>query len=147
MKKLLLSILATVGIAVILPVSAFADGGTSTIAGTVTSNGSPVVGANVSVACDGHTLTSGTTLGGGYIVTFSSSDCPAGAIATVTANKGGGTDSKTGKVDNLSKSPTVINLAIINVSVPELGALTAAGAAVLGGAAFMMIRRKHLNQN
>ncbi|HTB48988.1 MAG TPA: hypothetical protein VK712_02805 [Verrucomicrobiae bacterium] len=145
MKKLLLSILATVGIAVILPVSAFAEGGTSDIAGTVTSKGNPVSGASVSVLCDGHTLTSGTTVAGAYIVQFPGSDCPAGSTATVTATKGGGSGSNSGTVNGLGAD---INLAIVNVSVvPEFGAVAGAGAALLGGGAFMIVRRKQLNQN
>ena len=146
MKKLLLSILATVSIAVILPVSAFADdGGTSTIAGTVSGKGGPVSGASVSVTCDGNTLGSGTTVAGAYIVNFPSSECPAGDTASVTATKGGASGSNSGTVNALGAD---INLAIIPVSiVPELGALTGAGAAILGGAAFMVVRRKQLNQN
>ena len=146
MKKLLLSILATIGVAVVLPVSAFAASvGTSDIAGTVTSGGKDVSGATVSVTCDGNTLTSGTTVAGGYLVSFPSSECPAGATATATASKGGGSGSNSGTVNALG---TDINLAIVNVSVvPELGALTGVGAAVLGGAAFMVVRRKQLNQN
>jgi hypothetical protein len=145
MKKLLLSILATVSLAVILPVSAFAEGGQSDIAGTVTSKGNPVSGASVSVTCDGHTLTSGTTVAGAYLVQFPASDCPAGDTANVTATKSGASGSNSGTVNALGAD---INLAIVNVSiVPELGALTGVGAAVLGGAAFMAVRRKQLKQN
>jgi hypothetical protein len=67
MKKLLLSILATVGIAIILPVSAFATGGLpTTINGTVTNkdNGNPLEGVDISVVCNGFTLTTGTVSGG-----------------------------------------------------------------------------------
>src|ERR1039458_9910651 len=97
MKKLILSILATVGIAVILPVSAFAaDSGTSYIAGTITKGGSPLSGASVSVLCDGNTQTSGTTTAGGYLVSFPASNCPAGDTATVTATKGSSTGSNSG---------------------------------------------------
>ena len=146
MKKLLLSILATVGIVVILPVSAFAEGvGVSDIAGTITEGGSPVSGASVTVVCDGNTLTSGTTVAGAYFVSFPNSECPTGDTASVTATKDGASGSNSGTVNGLT---TDISLAIVNVSiVPELGAITGGAAAVLGGAAFMVVRRKHLNQN
>lgn len=148
MKKLLLSILATVGMAIVMPLSASAaTSGVSDVAGTITNAGNPVAGASVSVTCGSTTLTSPTTVAGAYFVQFSSTDCPAGSTAHVTATKGGSSGSSSGTVNNLVSEPTVINLAIVNVSVPEFGIVAGTGAALVGGAAFMIVRRQQLNQN
>jgi hypothetical protein len=67
----------------------------------------------------------------------------------VTATDGSNSASKSEQVVGPSSNKdTQINLAVVNVSVvPELGTITGVGAAVLGGAAFMVVRRKQLNQN
>ena len=150
MKKLLLSILTAVSVAIVMPLSASAaTAGTSYIAGTVTKNGNPVVGATVTVTCNGHSRTSPpTTVAGDYFVQFGSNDCPAGDVAHVTATKGSTSGSNSGTVNNLTSEPTTINLAIVDVSiVPEFGALAGGGAALLAGGAFMIVRRKQLGQN
>lgn len=144
MKRLLLSIMATVGIAVIMPVSAFAEGGVTDVAGTVTKAGNPVSGASVSVLCGTTTLTSGTTAAGGYIVQFSAADCPDGSTAHVTATKGADSGSKNGTVNGLTAS---INLALINVSIPEYGLIGLTGATIIGGGAFLVMRRRQLSQS
>ena len=147
MKRVILSILTTLGILVLLPVSmARAAGGQSIIAGNIYYKGTtnPVTGASVSVVCDGNTLTSPTTSAGAYEVTFDPTACPAGDTATVTATKGSATGTNSGVVNPLATEPTVINLAIVNVSVvPEFGAITGIAAIALGAGAFLVIRRQH----
>src|ERR1700689_3071367 len=145
MKKRISLFIATLATLVALPASALAAS-TSAIAGTVTSNGNPVSGASVSVTCNGHTLTSGTTVAGAYLVRFSpATNCPAGSTAHVTATKGGHSGSKSGTVNNLGAD---INLAIVNVSnVPEFGMAAGISAAILGGGAFMVVRRRQLSEH
>ena len=149
MKKLFLSIIAAVGIAVILPVSAFADTSTSIIAGNIYKSAVQIPanldpGVNVQVVCNGNTLNTTSTSAGGYAVTFVNGACPAGDTAVVTASKNGASGSSSGTVNNVTD--TNINVAIVSVSiVPELGALTGTGAAILGGAAFMVVRRRQLS--
>ena len=148
MKKRISLFIATVATLVALPAATFAvpvtEGGITDVAGTVTSNGSPVSGASVSVNCNGNILTSGTTAAGGYIVQFPASECPDGSTAHVTASKGGGSGSKSGTVNGLTAD---INLAIINVSIPEFGVIAGVSAAILGSGAFLAMRRRQLHQS
>jgi hypothetical protein len=154
MKKLLLSILATVSIAAILPVSAFAASlpppPYSGVDGVITdSHNNPINGASVIVTCDGNSLdyTTSSSNPGFYIVDFPASSCPTGSTVNVSATKGGASGFSHKKILSTT-DPITINAVIVNVSIlPELGALTGAAAAILGAAAFMVIRRKQLNQN
>jgi hypothetical protein len=144
MKKLLTMLVASLGIMVIMPAAALAATGTTYVTGTVTNGGSPVVGANVSVVCNGNTMTSSTTNGGGYIVQFSATDCPNGKTAVVTATKGGLNGSNSGPVDDLTAD---INLAIVNVSVPEFGIAAGVVALAAGAGSLVVVRRRHANAN
>jgi hypothetical protein len=145
MKRLLLSVLAVVGMAVLVPASAMAvtPTGTTYIAGTITHNGSPVSGASVAVTCNSNVLDSSTTVAGGYLVQFPAGQCPDSATAGVAASKGALGGSNSGTVDSLT---TDINLALVNVSiVPELGLITGIGATIMGGGAFLVLRQRHLS--
>jgi hypothetical protein len=144
MKRLLISALVAFGFIAFLPVTAMATpSGTTYIAGTITHNGSPVSGASVAVTCNSNVLDSSTTVAGGYIVQFPSGECPDSSTAGVAASKGALGGSNSGTVYGLT---TDINLALVNVSlVPELGLITGVGAAVLGGGAFLVIRRQNLS--
>lgn len=153
MKKLLMSILVSVGLLVVLPMSAMAanpgsctpvgDTACTYVAGTITSGGSPVTGASVTVVCNTNTLTATTTAGGGYIVEYPASQCASGSTANVSASKGGKSGSNSGTVNGETAN---INLAIVNVSlVPELGIITGISAAVIGSGAFLVIRRRQLS--
>ena len=150
MRKLLLSTIAAFAVILILPAAAMAAAPTDTtyVAGTITHNNSPVSGATVVVTCDSNTATSPpTTVAGAYLVQFSTSQCPDKATAAVAASKGSLGGSNSGTVNNLTSTPTVINLALVNVSlVPELGIITGVTAAILGGGAFFIIRRRQLAQ-
>ena len=141
MKRLLLSVTGILAVLLMFPALTFADSSQTVIAGTITKNGSPVSGASVTVTCDSNVLTTTSTAIGTYGVTYTpASLCPAGATAHVTADSGGSSGSNSGKV--YSEDDT-LNVALVNVSIlPELGALTGIGAAVLGGGAFMIARRR-----
>jgi len=152
-RKILIATLATLGIFVLMPVTAMAanpgcvtGGICSNVAGTVSnSSGVPVSGANVSVNCDGYILTQTTSGGGGYQVSFDAGKCPDSSTAVVTATKGNASGTKSGEIYNLTST---INLAIVNVSfVPELGVITGIAAVTLGGGAFLVIRRQNLSSH
>jgi hypothetical protein len=147
MKKILLTIIASTGLALLMPLAASALGNpTQTIVtGNVTHNGSPVSGASVTVTCDGNILVDPLTdSDGSYQVTFiPSSLCPDESTATaVSTGPGGLHGSNSAPVTAVT---TKINISTVNVSVvPELGMITAGSAAILGGGAFMIVRRRQL---
>lgn len=153
MKKIVLSILVSLGLVTILPVAAFADAGITIVGGTVcttivncgTPSGVPVSGANVTVKCDGNTQTATTSVNGQYGVEFNPSTlCPDGSKATVSASKGPENGSNSGTVNQ--EGDLALYVAIVNVaiSVPEFGAITGVAALALGAGAFLVIRRRNL---
>jgi hypothetical protein len=142
MKKLLLTILAAVGIAVMIPAASFAASTQTDVTGTVTNNGQVVSGASVTVVCNNHSKTTTSDSTGAYLVTFSGKNCPDKSQATVVAHKAG-----KGGVSNGTVNPygsLDLNVAIINVALPEFGIVTGIGAAVVGAGAFLVIRRRQL---
>jgi hypothetical protein len=160
MKRLILTIIASVGIVAVMPLSAVmaasssidcvvgGDTACTEVAGTVTNSSTKatVAGASVVVTCgDSNVLDATTTTGGGYLVIFPASECPDATTASVTASKGGASGSGSSTVYNFVAN---VNLAIVNVSiVPELGAITATGAGVAALGAFMFIRRRQTSTN
>lgn len=150
MKKLFVSLIVTLGLVAFLPVTAMAQAvpGTTLVDGQVTlsNNTTPVIGASVTVRCNDTTLTAtSTTPDGYYYTTFTSDQCPIGATAYVSASQGGLSGSNNGPVDTI---PTVINLAVVDVSlVPEFGAFTGVAAIALGAGAFLVIRRHNIAGN
>lgn len=146
MRKTLISIFITLAAFVALPMAAAADEPDPTaVRGTVTNNGSPVVGASVSVNCNGNVKTATTNAKGRYHVRYQNpSSCPIGSTATVTATNGSlsGTNSGTVQPESSNQARDV-NIALVNVSLaPELGAITAGGAALVGSGAFLVTRRR-----
>jgi hypothetical protein len=141
MKRLLLTLLATTLTMIAIPLSTSAAPSQTDISGTVTNNGKAVDGANVTVVCNNNDRKDTTNAEGGYLVHFITTECPNGAQATVVATDGkkGGTND--GKVNDLTSK---LNVSIINVALPEFGLITAFGAAVIGGGAFMIMRRRQL---
>lgn len=144
MKKLLLG--ALVGIFTFVGAasgSVGAAGPQTNVTGVVTENHVAVANANVTVLCNGNTQTDTTDSFGSYLVTFPSADCPFGVTVKVTAEKDGKSGVKTGTVQGIT---TKLNLAIVNVSIPEyglIGALTAGGAGI-GMIAYMRRRQQQL---
>lgn len=140
-KKAIVSAVATLGLTLALPVMAAAADPT-VVSGVVTDNvGNPVQGATVSVVCNGNTLTDTTDASGAYAVFFNPNKCPAGKTAQVVASKG----SKNGANSGVVTGHTSINVAVLNVKItaaPELGLIATFGAAILGGGAFLMVRRR-----
>jgi hypothetical protein len=147
MKKRIALFVATVLTTVALPAAAFASSSPAItqVSGEVTHNGSPVDGANVTVTCDSVTGNDTTDSDGGYLVTFAKADCPNGSTATSAASKGGLNGNNSGPVNKLSSK---LNIAIVDVSVvPEFGLIGLTGAALIGGAGFMVMRRRQLGDH
>ena len=145
MKRLIGSVLGIVGLVVFLmPGTALAASGLTDVSGVVTNNGQPITGAHVTVVCNNNNLTDNTDTTGTYVVQFTDTECPAGAKVTVVATDGslGGTNS--GVANALT---TRLNVSIINVALPEFGVVTGIGAAIVGGGALMVIRRRHLSEH
>jgi hypothetical protein len=109
------------------------------VSGVVTDGGNPVQNANVTVKCGATTLTDTTDASGTYLVSFTAAQCPPGSIVTVTATKGSKTGSKQGKIIGLT---TKLNIGLVNVSIPEFGAIGGILALGLGAGVIMYARRR-----
>lgn len=154
MKKLLLGVVGTLAMMAIPLASANAETITtvSDVSGHVSQNGKDVDGASVDASCtvSGQTATGTDTTGpnGDYNIVLSPSGlCTANDTVVVTATKGGSSGQNSGTLDsyNTGDPNLKLNIALVNVSLPELGLATAAGAAIIGGGAFMVIRRRNLS--
>ncbi|HET9411566.1 MAG TPA: hypothetical protein VFO38_01860 [Candidatus Saccharimonadales bacterium] len=142
MKKLILGGLLAAFVSVSLAVGAHAAPPQTDVTGVVTENQMPVAGATVTVQCGTSTeVDTATDAQGSYLVTFPSADCPFGSTVKVTAKKGGKSGVSSGTVHGIT---TKLNLAIVNVAIPEYGALglLAAGGVGLGLMAYMRRRQQ-----
>ncbi len=118
------------------------------VAGHVSQGGADVSGATVTATCktaSGGPVT--TKPNGDYSLTLSPSGvCTPTDKVTVSASKGAASG-QTSQPYGTGTLAEGVNIALVNVSIPEFGVIAGVSAAVLGGGAFMVIRRKHLNQN
>jgi len=128
-------------ILMLLLTAAFVSAEDVIIAGEITEDDKTTVvsGATVIVSCNSEVDSTTSDTDGIYEVEFSDSTCTVGDNVTVTASKDGMVGSNTSVV----KSYTTVNLAIVNVSIPEFGTITA-GLALLGGAAVHYWRKRKL---
>jgi len=115
-----------------LSASAAAAGvpGETEITGVVTENHIAAPNATVIVECNGNLRTDTTDAMGSYLATYPTAQCPFGSTVRVTATKNGHSGTRTGTVQGIT---TKLNLAIVNVEVPEyglIGTLAAGGAGV-----------------
>jgi hypothetical protein len=143
--KTFISILITVGVLVLLPISAFACSSRYIdVSGVVSySNHHVGKGVVVTVICRGDTLTAKTNRHGEYSVQFNNRQCKINSRVTVGATYDGATGSVTRKV---KKCNNEINVVIVPVSeVPEFGAMASIGATIIGGGSFLYIRRRNLS--
>lgn len=142
MKKLLASIFISLGFAVMVPAVTFAAPVTTpqtNVTGTVTANSTPINGANVTVTCGTHSGSDTTGSDGVYLVTFDAVDCPANSTVNVEAQKGSANGFNSGKANKIT---TKLNVALVNVSLPEMGLVTGTAAMAAVGGAFLVIRRR-----
>jgi hypothetical protein len=114
--------------------------GHSDVTGVVTENHIALPGADVTVLCNSKTLMDTTDAYGSYLVSFDSVDCPFGSTVKVTAQKDGKSGVSSGTVHGVT---TKLNLAIVNVEVPEYGLI---GAVTAGGAGLGLIVYKRRQQ-
>jgi hypothetical protein len=121
--------------------SSYATPPTTDVTGVVTENHVPVAGATVKVTCKGHMEMDTTDANGSYLVTYPAGDCPFGVTVKVVAEKDGKSGVASGTVRGVT---TKLNLAIVDVSVPEFGAFgaVAAGGMGIGTIAYMRRRQK-----
>lgn len=145
-KKIMLGLFtAVVSSAGLFAASASAAPPTTDVTGVVTKNQMAVAGASVTVLCNGNTETDTTDAQGSYLVTYPSGQCPFGSTVKVTAVKGGASGVASGTVTGVT---TKLNLAIVNVSIPEygtIGAILAAGTGI-GFISYMRRRQKQQSQ-
>jgi hypothetical protein len=149
MRKKIATIVAALSLLVTFAVPSIASAAPTTglktsVSGVIMNNGKPVKGAHVTVVCDNNARSTKTNNAGQYNVTFPKGDCNVGDTVTVVASKGGKGGVSSGKV---TTGTVKLNVAIVNVALPELGLVTGAGAALTAGAGFLVVRRKFAAQN
>ncbi|HEY5441946.1 MAG TPA: hypothetical protein VIJ68_00225 [Candidatus Saccharimonadales bacterium] len=143
MKKKLLSVLTSgFALAILVPATTFAAPASTDVSGVVTNNGHPVANAQVRVTCNSKTKKVATDSSGTYLARFKASVCPNGSTVTVNAKKHSQTGANSGTVSSLTEK---LNVALVNVSLPEFGLLTGGAAILIGGAAFAVVRRRQLS--
>lgn len=144
MKKLLLGLFVAVFASVGISAGASATGTIpqTSVTGVVTKDHVAVANADVTVLCNGHTLMDTTDAQGSYLVNFPSADCPFGHTVKVTATKGEYSGVKTGTVTGVT---TKLNLAIVNVEIPEYGVIGAFAAGGMGLGLIAYTRRQQKN--
>lgn len=113
------------------------------VTGVITEKGNPVAGATVTVTCMGFQRTDITDAAGSYLVTFATVECPFGSTVKVVAKKAGMSGSNSGTVTGIT---TKLNIAIVNVSIPEYGWLGGILAAGAGVGAIALTRRRMTQQ-
>jgi len=111
----------------------------SDVTGVITENQVAVAGATVTVLCNGHTEVDTTDAQGAYLVTYPSTDCPFGTTVKVTAKKGSKSGIASGTVQGIT---TKLNLAIVNVSIPEYGLIGGILAGTTGIGMIALMRRR-----
>lgn len=113
------------------------------VTGVITNMGNPVASAVVTVTCGTTVKVDSTDANGSYLVTFTTADCPFGSTVKVVAKKGGYSGSASGTVHGVT---TKLNIAIVNVSIPEYGWIGGILAAGTGVGAIAFTRRRFMQQ-
>lgn len=141
MKRLVLGIFVAAFAAIGMAAPAMAAPAETDVTGVVTENQVAVAGATVTVLCNGKSEVDTTDAFGSYLVHFVSADCPFGSTVKVTAVKGGKSGVSSGTVQGIT---TKLNLAIVNVSIPEFGVVATlmAGGVGIGLIAYMRRRQQ-----
>lgn len=139
-QKIVLALLAVVVASTgLVSATASATPPQSDVTGVITENQVAVAGATVTVLCNGHTEVDTTDAAGSYLVTYPSQDCPFGTTVKVTAEKGDKSGIASGTVQGIT---TKLNLAIVNVSIPEYGLIGGILAAAAGIGMIAYARRR-----
>lgn len=143
MKKLLSGLLVAVVLSLGASASVGALAGKTDVTGVITANQTAVAGAEVTVTCNGKTEMDTTDANGSYLVVFSNTDCVFGSTVKVVAKKDGMSGVATGTVHGIT---TKLNLAIVNVEIPEYGLIGAAISAATGLGFIAYMRRRQQAQ-
>lgn len=145
MTRILLAITSALATLILVPAVAAADPGVTDISGVVSYNGNPVgSGITVTVNCKGNILTDTTDSSGSYFVEYSQTKCQKNQTATASATVNGHTGSNSGETKDGGSNK--LNVAVVNINVvPEFGLITAGASALIGGAAFTVIRRRQIS--
>lgn len=141
-KKILVGLLVAGFASFAFSASAMAAPSQTDVTGVVTESQTPVAGATVTGTCNGNIEVDATTdAAGSYLLVFPIADCPFGSTVKVVAKKGGKSGVASGTVQGIT---TKLNLAIINVSIPEYGLMGTllAGGAGIGLIAYMRRRQQ-----
>lgn len=139
MKKLLAGFLAVALVMVGVSSHAKALAAQTDVTGVVTANFAAVANAQVTVTCKSDTASDMTDASGSYLVSFPATNCPFGSTVKVFAQKGGMSGTASGTVEGKT---TKLNLAIVNVAIPEYGVVGALTAGVAGIGAIVYTRRR-----
>lgn len=138
-------ILGTTAVALfILPSFAHAVVNETVVNGQVKdASNNPINTASVSIICNGATINTSTDASGKYSATFDGTACPEGTTVTVHATKGGQNGSGSKAVKKVyDDGSVIINLVLINISVPEFGLLTGVITTLASTGAYLFLKRK-----
>ncbi|MFA6005276.1 MAG: hypothetical protein WC775_02205 [Patescibacteria group bacterium] len=103
----------------------------------------PVSGASVQTNCNGNVRNTSTNGDGKYQTVYTGTECPVNTVVTAQATAGSQSGGGSGQVQEVINTGTVIiNVALINIAVPEFGLMTGAVAAVGSLAVFLKMRKK-----
>ncbi len=146
-KILLIALMVIAFILLAIPtasVSAKSKGETQ-VTGVISENGTPIKNAKVTVVCNGKSKSDKTNNSGTYRVEYKDKKCPKGSSVSVTAStKDGKSGTSTGTADEVT---TKLNVAVVNVAVPEIGTIASIAAVGIAGAAIVYVRRKSLQNS
>jgi|GEM_PF-6843816 hypothetical protein len=142
-KRIVMTLLSSLVITMLLPATNFAvsSGAINKISGVVTNDGKTVVGAQVTVVCNGNTKNTTSGKGGAYSVRYTITQCPDQAIAHVTATDNGYSGSNSGEGE-VNENNLKLTEKLNTQAVPVLGLVTGATAVVLGSAGYAIMQRR-----
>ena len=109
-------------------------------------SGSPVEGADVDVTCHhgggNYETSTVSSSDGGYTVLYPTNECNTGDTVDVTAAKDGMSGANSGVVQDWNGCQIIdINVAVVDVVIPEFGLLTGAFTLISSLGAFFVIKR------
>ena len=139
MRRRLITLAAALLLSMVLSVSMVAAVDVFAIGEVIDGNGDPIASADISATCRGNTLTDVTDSNGRYGVDFTGI-CAVDDTVVVTATYQGCTGTSSGQI----KDYQVVQIAVIDVVIPEFTTIAVPVAAILG-LMFFFNRRKCRN--
>lgn len=100
----------------------------------------------VTVSCEGHSRTVYTSRSDRYSVKFKKTECKKGSWVTVTSEHKGKRGSSHRKHDGRDRCNVDVDDEPPVTDVPEFGTIVTAATSLAGGSAFLLIRRRKLNE-